>query len=105
MDVDHALGYTDLLCDLTRSRYFSRVNKCLGIHRQHATASASSLTGTSLIRGCECFPLCLGVIAFGVGFPAFCGFLSAFASHCGEGFALCVWVKSAEVVYLPFREN
>lgn len=83
MDVDHAFGYTDLLCDLTCSMYFTRVDKRLGIHRQHTTASASSLTGTSLIRGCECFPLCRGIVAFGIGFPAFCGFLSAFAPHCG----------------------
>lgn len=63
MDVDHAFDYTDLPCDLTRSRYFTRVDKRLGIHRQHTTASASSLTGTSLIRGCECFPLCRGIVS------------------------------------------
>ena len=94
MDVNHALGYTDLIGDLTRSRYFTRVDKCLGIHRQHATASASPLTGTSLIRGCECFPLCRGIVAFGIGFLAFCGFLSAFASHGGEGFAFCACCAS-----------
>ena len=74
----------NLLCDLTCSRRFSRIKKCLGIHRQHSATCTGSLECAPLICGCECFPLCLGVIPFGVCLPPLCGFLPASAAHRGQ---------------------
>ena len=74
----------NLLCDLTCSRHFSRIKKCLGIHRQHSATRTGSLECAPLICGCECFPLNLCVGTFRIGFPPLCGLLPASAAHCGQ---------------------
>lgn len=74
----------NLLCDLTCSSRFSRIKKCLGIHRQHLATRTGSLECAPLICGCECFPLSLCVGTFRIGFPPLCGLLPASAAHCGQ---------------------
>ena len=65
---------------------------CLEILIVHHLANTglrrSSLSLFLTVRLFKLRPLCLRIFALGVCFPALCGFLSASASHRGQGFPL-----------------